>query len=141
MHCGMWEGALARLGVEILDQGTKRIQLQTRRVPSHQHLPPLRPQHEREHGFLVIHIHLHLLRRLRVRHGVAIPYLDLRPILTSRTQQSTDNAVLVSRAAGGVVEDAEEGLRVDSYGDGRGGGRLRADCGGCEGAREVQVVG
>ena len=39
-----------------------------------------------------------------------------------------------------MVEDAEEGLGLDCYADGGGGGCLCADCGGGERAREVQVV-
>lgn len=96
---------------------------------------------ESEHLFLVVHVDFDLLGGFGVGDGVAVADLDFGAVFAAHTEEGADDAVLVGGAAGGVVEDAEEGLRVDCDVDGGGGGGLGGDGGGREGAGEVEVVG
>ncbi len=72
-----------------------------------------------------------------MRHRVAVADLDFGAIFAADAEEGPDHAFLVCVAPQGVVEDAEEGLRLDCYGEGRCGG-LGGDLGGAEGAGEVE---
>ena len=96
---------------------------------------------EAEHALLVVHVDFDLLLGLGVRDGVAVADLDFGAIFTAGAEKGADDALLVGGTARGVVEDAEECLRLDGYVDRGGGGLVRGDGGGRERAGEVEVVG
>lgn len=111
----MRKRAITLLAVKILYQSTKRIEFTARGIPADKHLLGVRAQLHRKHGFLVLHVHFDLLCGFGVRDGVAVLDGDFGAIVAACAEQGADYAVLVFGASEGVVEDAEEGLRLNLY--------------------------
>jgi hypothetical protein len=145
--------AVALLAVEVLDEGGEGVQVAAGGVPADEDLAGIRAQVQGEHLLLVVHVDLDLLGRLGVGDGIAVADLDLSAVFAAGAEEGSNDALLVGRAAEGVVEDGEDGLesqysaltlyggcahlRLDDYVQ-RGGRGLRADGGWAERAGEVE---
>lgn len=141
MHSRVREGALALLGVEVLNEGGEGVELVACRIPADQNLLGSGLQVQLEHALLVVHVDFDLLCGLGVGHCIAVSDLDFGAIFASRSQKSTNDTLLVFRTARGVVENREEGLRLDVDGDRRGGRGLRGHGRGRQRTREMEEVG
>lgn len=94
-----------------------------------------------EHCFLVVHVDFNLLLRLGVRDGVAVLNGDFGTVVAAVAEESADYAVLVFVPAEGVVEDGEEGLRLECYVDGGGAGLGPEGCGSERATKMEEGVG
>lgn len=103
--------AVALLAVEILDKGGEGVEIAARGVPTDEDFAGVRPQVQRQHLLLVVHIYLDLLGRLSVGDGIAVADFDLGAILTAGAEKCSYHAFLVGGAAQRVVEDGENGLQ------------------------------
>jgi hypothetical protein len=108
------ERAVALAAVEVLDQGGEGVQLGRRGVPTHQDLLGVGLEMQGEHLLLIFHIHLDLVRRLRVSDSKGAANFHLGAILRPGSEKRTDDTLLIGVATKGVIEDREEGLPLSA---------------------------
>jgi hypothetical protein len=111
MDSGVWPCSVALLAVEILDKSGKSIELAARGVPADEDFAGVRPQVQRQHLFLVVHVYLNLLGRLGVGDGIAIADFNLGAVFAAGAKESSNDTFLVGGAAQRVIEDGKNGLQ------------------------------
>jgi hypothetical protein len=129
--------AVALLAVKVLDQGGEGVEVGRGGIPAEEDLLGVCAEVQLQHLLLVVHVDLDLLLGFGVGHGVAVANLDLGAIFRAHTEQSSNDALLILGPAERVVEDCENGLRLDRDVQ-RGGRGLSTDLDGAQRAGEVQ---
>lgn len=110
MDSRVWPCSVALLAVEILDEGGEGVEVAARGVPTDQDFARVRPQVQRQHLLLVVHVYLDLLGRLGVGDGIAVADFDLGAVLTAGAKKGSNDTFLVGGAAQRVIEDGKNGL-------------------------------
>ena len=99
MDCGVGPCSVTLLAVEVLNKGGEGVELAACRVPAYEDFPGIGAQVEGQHLLLIVHVDLDLLGSFCVGDGIAVANFDFGAVFAARTEEGTDDALLVGRPA------------------------------------------